>query len=594
MELTRIFDILPNYLEKYPEQKVALAGKPENSKEWIKYSIQDYIEHVDNLSYALIELGIQKDDKVAIISGNRPEWNMLDMAIMQVGAVSVPIYPTISENDYLFILNNCEAKMAVLEGAEVMNKITKILPNTPNLKILYTFLNREKFPYFEQLIELGKQHSNREELEKRKASVKGNECATIIYTSGTTGVPKGVMQSHSNILNQLFNLQQTPSKNSRIAFSFLPLCHSYERTLVFLYQFLGMSVYYAQNLGTIAQDMKEVHPTMMTAVPRVLEKFYDKIYISGEKQPLIKRTLFYWALKVGRQYKIIDEERSWWYNVKYKIAYKLVFEKIRRSLGGNFDIVVSGAASIQPRLASFFSAIGMPVYEGYGMTEASPVIATSCREKYGREAGTVGFPLGGVEVAISKAGEVICRGHNVMMGYYKDEALTREIIDEEGWLHTGDLGKFTDKGQLVLTGRMKSLFKTSFGKYINPQVIEEKFVESAFIENIVVVGENQKFVAALISPDFNFLKGWCERHDIVYTTPQQMIKEPKIMQRFAKEIEKYNAFFGDTEKIKSYELIPDEWSQLTDILTPTLKVKRKMVMAIYKDNINKLFGIKES
>lgn len=594
MELTRIFDILPNYLEKYPEQKVALAGKPGNSKEWIKYSIQDYVEHVDNLSYALIEHGIQKDDKVAIISGNRPEWNMLDMAIMQVGAVSVPVYPTISENDYLFILNNCEAKMAVLEGVEVMNKITKILPNTPNLKILYTFLNREKFPYFEQLIELGKQHPNREELENRKASVKGNECATIIYTSGTTGVPKGVMQSHSNILNQLFNLQQTPSKNSRIAFSFLPLCHSYERTLVFLYQFLGMSVYYAQNLGTIAQDMKEVQPTMMTAVPRVLEKFYDKIYISGEKQPLIKRALFYWALKVGRQYKIIDEERSWWYNLKYKIAYKLVFEKIRRSLGGNFDIVVSGAASIQPRLASFFSAIGMPVYEGYGMTEASPVIATSCREKYGREAGTVGFPLGGVEVAISKAGEVICRGHNVMMGYYKDEALTREIIDEEGWLHTGDLGKFTDKGQLVLTGRMKSLFKTSFGKYINPQVIEEKFVESAFIENIVVVGENQKFVAALISPDFNFLKGWCERHDIVYTTPQQMIKEPKIMQRFAKEIEKYNAFFGDTEKIKSYELIPDEWSQLTDILTPTLKVKRKMVMAVYKDNINKLFGIKES
>ncbi|MDD4848292.1 MAG: long-chain fatty acid--CoA ligase [Bacteroidales bacterium] len=594
MEVTRIFDILPNYLEKYPDQKVALAGKPNGTTGWIKYSIQDYIEHVNYLSYALIKLGIQKNDKVAIISGNRPEWNMLDMAIMQVGAITVPVYPTISENDYHYILNNCEAKMAVIEGAEVMNKIDRIMPDTPNLTLVYTFINRNRFQYFDQLLELGAQNICVEELEKRKAAVDGKECATIIYTSGTTGTPKGVMLSHSNILHQIFNLQQTPAKTSKTAFSFLPLCHSYERTLVFMYQYLGMSVYYAQNLGTIATDLKEVHPTMMTAVPRVLEKFYDKIYTSGAKQPFLKRKIFYWALKVRRQYKIIDEERTWCYNIKYNIANKLVFKKIKEGIGGNFDIVVSGAASIQPRLASFFSAIGMPVYEGYGMTEASPVIATSCRDKYGRESGTVGFPLPGVEVAISKCGEVICRGHNVMMGYYKDEALTKEVIDEDGWLHTGDLGKFTDKGQLVLTGRKKNLFKTSFGKYVNPQVIEEKFSESPFIENVVVVGENQKFAAALISPDFNFLKGWCERHDLVYTTPEQIVKEPKVLQRFAREVEKYNAFFGDTEKVKKYELIPDEWSQMTDILTPTLKVKRKMVMERYKENINNLFGIKEN
>ena len=588
MKVTRIFDILERYQALYPEQQVALAGKPD--KDWRKYSLQEYIDHVNLLSYGMIELGIAPNDKVAIIANNRPEWNMLDMAIMQIGAITVPIYPTITEADYLYILNHCEAKMVILEGAEVMGKIEHIMPKTTDLKHVYTFIDREKFPYFQQLLDLGKSKPHPEELAKRKSQVQTNDCATIIYTSGTTGTPKGVMISHSNMMNQLFSLEATPAKWSKTALSFLPLCHAYERMLVFLYQYLGMSVYYVQNLGTIGENIKEVNPTMMSSVPRVLEKFYDKIYSSGNTMPWLRRKIFRWAIALAVKYKIQDYQRSCWYNFRHKIADKLIYSKIRKKIGGNFDIVVSGAASLQPRLASFFSAIGMPVFEGYGLTETSPVIAVSCRAKDGREARTVGLPLPGVEVKIAENGEVCCRGHNVMLGYYKDEELTRSVIDSEGWFHTGDLGRFNEKGQLILTGRLKSIFKTSFGKYVNPQLIEDKFTESPFIENIVVVGEGEKFAAALISPDFNFLQGWCARHDIPYTTPQDAVKNPAIIKRFTREANKYNAFFGDTEQIKKFELIPDEWSQLTEILTPTLKVKRKLVQERYQENIQKLFA----
>jgi long-chain acyl-CoA synthetase len=514
---------------------------------------------------------------------------MLDMAIMQIGAITVPIYPTITEADYLHIVNHSETKMIILEGVEVMEKISNILPQTPNLKHVYTFIDRKKFPFFQQLLDLGKSKIHAEELEKRKSAVKTSDCATIIYTSGTTGTPKGVMLSHSNIVHQLFGIIRTPAKWSNIALSFLPLCHAYERMLVFMYQYLGMSVYYAQNLGTIADNIKEIKPTMMTAVPRLLEKIYDKVYSSSNNMPYLTKKIFRWAVKLALKYKIQDHERTWWYNQQHKIAKSLVYKKILANIGGNFDIIVSGGASIQPRLASFFSAIGMPVYEGYGLTETSPVIAVSCREKNGRESGTVGFILPGIEVKITENGEVCCRGHNVMMGYYKDEELTRSVIDSEGWLHTGDLGRINEKGQLILTGRLKNIFKTSFGKYVNPQLVEEKFMESPFIENIVVVGEGEKFAAALISPDFNFLKIWCANHEVPYTTPEEAVKNPDVLKRFAREVGKYNAFFGDTEQVKKYELISDEWSQMTEILTPTLKVKRNLVQARYKENIQRLF-----
>ncbi len=588
MEITRIFDILDRYQSTYPEQNVALAGKV--NKEWIKYSPKEYIDIVQNISYALIKLGINVGDKVGIISNNRPEWNLIDMATMQIGAISVPIYPTITAKEYQYILNHAEVKLVLIEGAELMEKMISIKSELPLLQYIYTIVDREKFPFLNQLIEFGKQNPNPEELAIRKQNIKPENCCTIMYTSGTTGVPKGVMLSHSNIVNQILNLRQTPAKWSKTAFSFLPLCHAYERMLVFLYQYLGMSVYYAQNLGTIAENIKEVTPTMMSAVPRMLDKIYDKIYSSSANMPFLTKTIFRWAVKVAVRYKIQDHDRSFIYNLKHKIADRLVYSKIRKNIGGNFDIVVSGAASLQPRIASFFSAIGMPVYEGYGLTETSPVVAVSCRDKNGRESGTVGFPLPGVEIKTAENGELCCRGHNVMMGYYKDEALTKTVIDEEGWFHTGDLGHVNNKGQVILTGRLKSLFKTSFGKYINPQVIEDKMNESPFIENIVVVGEGEKFAAALIKPDFEFLKQWCLRHNVAFSTPENAVKDPAIVERFNREVTKYNVNFNDTEKVKKFELIPDEWSQHTEILTPTLKVKRNLIQEKYKDTIFKLYN----
>ena len=601
-EETRLFDILDNYCEKWPDQNVALAKK-ENGV-WVKYSPKQYQEISRNLAYALIELGIQPQDKIAIISSNRPEWNMLDMAIQQIGAIIVPIYPTISKEDYLFILNNCEAKMVILEGIAVMNKIEEILPNTPNLKLIYTMSDRQKYPFFQQLLELGETHHHPEELEQRRNNVKTGDCATIIYTSGTTGVPKGVMLSHSNLLGQLRGIQHTPAKWSKTAFSFLPICHAYERVLVYMYQLLGMSVYYAESLATIADNMKEIHPTMMTAVPRVLEKMYEKIVQNGNKMKGLSGYIFRWAVKLTERYKIDPDERSSFYNLKIKIADKLVYSKIREQLGAeNFDLIVSGAASISQKVAGFFSAIKMPVYEGYGMTETSPVICVSDNSKGGREVGTVGRALPGIELKINEQGEIICRGHNVMLGYYKNEELTKEIIDKDGWLHTGDMGYIDDRGRLFITGRLKNLFKTSMGKYINPQVIEEKFSESKFIENIVVFGEGQKFAAALIVPNFTYIKTWFaqqnklnfnlkqnnKQNKLDFTTKEECIKMKEVKDAISKEVKNYNTFFGETEQIKKFELVADDWTIENGIMTPTLKVKRKVVQQRYKNLIDSMF-----
>ena len=589
MEIKRVFDLLQHYVEKYPNQQVALAGK-KNGK-WVNYSIQDYIEHTNALSYALIELGIEKGDKVAMILTNRPEWNMLDMAISQVGAINVPIYPTISEEDYRYILSDCDAKMVIIDGLSVMNKVTNILPDAPNIKLVYTMMDREKYPYFDQLLTMGREHPHVEELEARKTAVDEMECATIIYTSGTTGLPKGVMLSHHNLMNQFKNFCETPSPDSKTAFSFLPVCHAYERALIYMYHYLGMSIYYAESLGTIASDMREIHPTMMCAVPRVLERFYDAIYQSGKKQKGIAKLIFFWALHLGERYKIEAEHRNWFYNFKLGIADKLVYSKIRANIGAeNFDIIVSGAAAISQKIAGFFSAIKMPVFEGYGLTETSPVIAVSNRHPHGREVGYVGQPLPGTEVKIADNGEIICRGHNVMMGYYKKPELTKEVIDEDGWFHTGDMGEFNQYNQLRITGRIKSLFKTSGGKYINPDVVEAKFCASKLIEQILVVGENQKFAGALIIPSFGDLKAWCAEEKIPYTTNEEMIQHPEVVKRFAKEVNELNKGLGETEKVKKHVLLADEWSIGNGLLTPTLKVKRKVVTAKYKDVIEKMFA----
>lgn len=574
-------------MKKYPEQDTALAKK-ENG-EWRRYSIQEYVNTTNIISFALIKIGIKKNDKVAIISSNRPEWNILDMAIQKVGAITVPIYPTISKDDYKIIINNCEAKLAIIEGLSVLSKIEEIRPEIPSIEHIFTFVKRsEQYPIWDDLISLGKENVDFEELERRESSILPSDCATIIYTSGTTGIPKGVMLSHSNILGQIENLRQTPSKDSTRALSFLPLCHAYERTLVYLYQYLGMSVYYSESIATIAQEMKEIHPTMMTCVPRLLEKIYLKVKQTGNEKKGLARIIFRWAMQLAEKYTV--EGRSKLYDMKLRIADKLVYRKIREKLGSDcFDIIVSGAASLQPNISAFFSAIKMPVYEGYGMTECSPVIATSSNVPHGREAGFVGPALPGIEIKISETGEIMCRGHNVMLGYYKLPELTAEVIDNDGWFHTGDLGEFNQYGLLKITGRMKNLFKTSLGKYINPDIIERKFTESNFFENIVVFGENEKYAAALIIPDFEFIKSWCKKHEISYTNDHDMLNNQDVKTRLANEIKRINSFFGDTEKIKRYCFIEDSWTVANGILTPTLKVKRSVVKEKYSSLINKLF-----
>jgi long-chain acyl-CoA synthetase len=587
MDVTRLFDLLDNYLEKYPDQDTALACKREGV--WVKYSIQQYVELTNLISYGMLQIGIKPGDKVGLVSSNRPEWNMIDFATMQIGAVSIPIYPTISQDDYRHILNHAEMKMIFIEGKELRNKLKPILPEVKTLKEIYTFVDQGgEFNYLEQLIELGKKHPQPDKLVQLKAAVQPTDMATIIYTSGTTGNPKGVMLSHNNILSNIKSLSVIPSTWSNKALSFLPLCHAYERMLVYLYQYLGMSVYYAESLGTIAENIKEINPTMMSCVPRLLEKIYDKLYLSGKKLPFAAKIIYYRAFNLATKFQL--EDRGWWYNVQYKLADKLIYLKWRAAIGGNFDIVVSGGSAIQPHIASFFSAIGMPVFEGYGLSETSPVIVVSQRVKNGRRFGTVGLPLQGVEVKLADRNEIICRGPNVMLGYYKDPELTAKAIDAEGWFHTGDTGKFTPEGQLIITGRLKSIFKTSFGKYVNPQAIESKFTESPFIDNMIVLGENKKFAGALISPDFVYLKSWCLKHKIKYTTHAVMIEHPLIAKRIQEEVIKYNQYFGDFEQIKRYLLVSEEWTTALDFLSPTLKIKRDVIEKFYADKIEKIFS----
>ncbi|MBL7138855.1 MAG: long-chain fatty acid--CoA ligase [Bacteroidales bacterium] len=587
MEVTRIFDLLPYYEKKFKPKDDVIASKEDGK--WKKISIKEYREIVDNISYGFLALGVEPGDRIAQISPNRVEWNMVDMAILQIGAIHIPIYPTISESDYKYILGHAEVKLVFISGNELLRKIQHILPEVPSIQGIYTYKDLHEYKHLNELIDLGQQNRSPEKLEAVKASIKPDDVATIIYTSGTTGTQKGVILSHANIISNFLAASYIPPfGEEHKAVSYLPLCHVYERMLNYLYQYLGISIYYAENMGTITDNMKEVHPEIMSTVPRLLEKVYDKLVATGQKLKGPKSWIFWGAFHLALRYEL-KGANGWFYEWKRKRYDKLVYAKWRAALGGEINIMVSGGAAMQPRLGRLFTCAGINILEGYGLTETSPVIAVSDFSENGIKFGTVGPVLRGVEVKIAGDGEICVKGPNVMIGYYKDEQMTKEVMDSDGWFHTGDLGHLEPEGQLKITGRKKELFKTSFGKYVSPQLIEDKLKESLFIDQLIVVGENQKFVGALIVPDFTFMKSYCERKEIPFGSNAEVIANPVIRKRFQKEIEKYNKQFGDTEKIKTWDLLDTEWTLENGEITPTMKLRRPFICEKYDDQIKQLF-----
>lgn len=586
MEVTRIFDILQRHKEKYFEHYV-IAGK--DSDTWKEYSVKQYIEYSNNISYALLALGIKKGDKIASITENRPEWNFLDMGVLQTGAIHIPIYPTISDEDYQHIFNHAQVKYIFVSGENMLRRIRHFIPSVPGIKDVYTFENIDGNKNLGELMKMGEKNQQADKLEEIKKSISEDDIATIIYTSGTMGVPKGVLLSHKNIItNAKATSHILPYGYKDKALSFLPLCHIYERMINYMFQYTGISLYYCGNMGAIVDNLNEVHPVVMSTVPRVLEKIYDKIIFKGRKLKGVKKYIFDWALRLGLKYKLYGENGRW-YSFKLSIARKLVFGKWKDGLGGNIDVIISGGAALQERLARIFWAAGIRVLEGYGLSETSPVIAVSNFEPYGVKFGTVGPPLKEIDVKIADDGEILCKGPCLMKGYYKDDELTKTVIDDQGWFHTGDIGSILEKGQLKITGRKKLIFKTSFGKYISPQPIEMKFRESVFIDQIMVVGENQKFAAALIVPDFENLKMWCKKNKIEFVSKEDVVKNPDVRKFYKEEVNKYNTFIGDTEKIKKIELIGKEWTVETNEISATLKLRRTILAEVYKDIIDGMF-----
>ncbi len=586
MEVTRLFDLLDHYKETFKPKDDVLAGKENGT--WVKYSIDDYIGAANNISYGLLKLGVARGDKIATISHNRPEWNFLDMAILQIGAVHVPIYPTISESDYKYILNHAEVKYVFVSGKDLLRKIEHIVPDIPSILGLYTFRDIENVKHLSELIDLGKQNAVPEKVAELKKGIHPQDVATLIYTSGTTGFPKGVMLSHENLLSNVFDVHHIfPVDETSKSLSYLPLCHVYERMDIYTYHYLGVSIYYAENMGTIADNIREIKPEIFTTVPRLLEKVFDKIVAKGSQLKGAKKAIFFWAVHLAQHYELSG--KGWLYKLQLSVADRLVFSKWREALGGKVKVIVSGGAALQPRLARIYTAAGIHVLEGYGLTETSPVLAVNTLEKGMRKFGTVGKALNHVEIKIADDGEILARGPNIMMGYYKQEDMTREAIDTEGWFHTGDMGELDKNGFLRITGRKKEIFKTSLGKYISPQLLETRFKESPFIDGLLVLGENQKYAAALVVPDFNHLRSWCAGKGIEYSTDKEMIRNEEVRKQFLKEIKHYNKFFGSTEQIQNFDLIDHEWTVESGELTANLKLKRAYILEKYKEEAERLF-----
>ena len=589
VSITRLFDF-PYFQQENFNIADALVTKQDG--EWIKTSTDEYIAKANAISRALLHIGVQKNDKIAIISSNnRTEWNIMDIGVLQTGAQTVPIYPTIAENDYQYILNHSESTFCFVSDEEVLRKVNAIKSNVPTLKEVYSFNIIEGCKHWTELLELGKDESNQNEVEDRKNNVSSEDLATIIYTSGTTGKPKGVMLSHNNIVSNVINsAPRIPfEKGNSRALSFLPVCHIFERMILYLYQYYGVSIYFGESIDKISDNIKEVKPNVMSAVPRLLEKVYDSIIAKGTLLTGIKKKLFFWAIELGLRYEPYGANGSW-YEFQLKIARKLIFSKWKEGLGGNLDLMVSGSAALQTRLARIFAAAEIPVMEGYGLTETSPVITVNDTRNFGFRVGTVGKVIDGVTVKIAEDGEILCKGPNVMMGYYKDEKLTSEVISGD-YFHTGDIGEFDADGFLKITDRKKEMFKTSGGKYIAPQLIENTMKQSRFIEQIMVIGDGQKMPAAFIQPSFDFIKEWAKIHKIaIGTTNEEIVSNLKVIERIQEEVDKLNEKFGNWEKIKRIELTPDLWTIEGGHLTPTLKLKRKVVMEKYLDLFNKIYN----
>ncbi len=590
MEVKRTFDLLGRYKERFSEKTDVLAGKDEG--DWVRYSASEYIRIANLLSYGLLAMGLKKGDRVASISNNRPEWNFMDMALSQAGIVHIPIYPTISVEEYTYILTHSEPRLVIVSDAQLYGKIRPLVDLNPRISGLFTYNEIEGASHWKEILSKGEESEDtyQEELEKIKDGIGEEEMVTLIYTSGTTGFPKGVMLSHRNLVTNFVSTSHAHELDHRHkVLSFLPLSHVYERMMNYHFQYKGMSIYYAENMGTIVQDLKDIKPEMFNSVPRLLERVYDRIIGKGKDLPYLKKQIFFWAVNLGLRYS--DEKNGLWYRVRLKLADKLIFSKWREGMGGNVTTVVSGGASLQPRLARIFWASGIRVLEGYGLTETSPVIAVNTLTPKKVRFGTVGPVLENVEMKIGPDGEILCKGPNIMMGYYKEPELTREVIDEEGWLHTGDIGELVEGEYLKITDRKKEMFKLSSGKYIAPQVIENKMKESFFIENAMVVGENEKFASALISPNFEFLHNWASLHSVKYRDNLELISIPELINRFQKEVNEINKKLGQTEHIKRFRLVVEEWSPQSGEMSPTLKLKRKVLYENYKDVLREIYAV---
>ena len=589
MEVRRIFDIIRYQNEKYPLE-VSIAGKEKG--EWIGYSTQDFIHQAEFMSLGLLELGIKAGDMVANISNNRPEWNLLDYGLLQIGAVHVPIYPTITEDDYIYVLNDSNCKYVFVSDQDLYEKMQRIKLKVPNLIDVFTYDKIDGARYWHEVIDMADE-SRHGELEKMMDAVDPQDLATLIYTSGTTGNPKGVMLTHNNMVSNVkASFPRVPCKPYEKCLSFLPLCHSFERMLTYLYMYVGVSIYYAQSIESIGEDLKEVKPHIFSTVPRLLEKVYDKIVTKGRELTGIKKSLFFWALGLGKKYDV-NKSGGPLYNAQLSLANRLIFSKWREALGGNVNVIVSGAAALQVRLARVFWAAQINVLEGYGLTETSPVIAVNDLPGSRVAFGTVGPVLENVECKIAEDGEICVKGPNVMRGYYNAPEKTKEVIDDDGWFHTGDIGIIDEMGCLKITDRKKEIFKTSGGKYIAPQQSENLLKESSFIEQVMVLGEGEKYPAAFITPAWDVLEEWAQRKGHNYSDRDELVSKSEVMDHYRIICERYNKRLGKWEQIKKFEILNTEWSIEGKELTPTMKLKRRVIMEKHGDAYRRIYQIED-